>query len=134
MAAVTRASDASVDTSTAQLAPQIPDLIAGEALAVCAPCYISTVDGLVYQSNGAAANAAAKFDGITARAVRVGEPVTLFGVGTRFRLANGTLTPGSDLFLGTTAGNFDTAATTGGTVAIARTINTTDARVIRNAA
>lgn len=132
MALVTRAADASIDASTAMLAPQIPDLIAGEALDVSAPCYIKGSDGKVYMSNGTAANEAAGFDGFTPRAVGVGQAVTLFGVGTRFRYAASGLTPGAKLYIGATAGRLDTAATTGDAVGVAKAISATDIRIIRN--
>ena len=134
MSLVTRAAQASVDTSTAMFAPQLTgNLYAGEALDVCAPCYIKASDGKVYMSNGTAANEAAKFDGFTPRACGIGEPVTLLGIGARMRYGSG-LTIGASYFVAATAGRLDTAATTGGTVAIARAINATDIRVILNAA
>lgn len=113
------------DTSQAMFASQIPDLYAGEALDAGAPCYIKAADGRVYMSNGTAANEAAKVHGFTPRAATQGEPITLLGPGARFRYGTG-LTPGTRLFLGATAGRFDTAATTGGTAAIAFVVNATD--------
>ena len=134
MADLTKVAQASLDASTGMYAPQIcGDLIAGEALGAVAPCYIKSSDGKVYQSNGTAINEAAKFDGFTPRACRIGEAVTLFGVGARFRYGTG-LVIGADLFISATAGNLADAATTGGTTAIARVITSTDIRVTRNSA
>lgn len=134
MADVTKVAQASMDTSTGMFAPQVcGDLYAGEALGAVVPCYIKAADGKVYQSNGTAANEAAKFDGFTARAVRSGEPVTLFGTGARFRYGTG-LTIGTDLFVSATAGNLADAASLGGLTAIARVTTSTDIRVTRNAA
>lgn len=134
MAEVTRSASASVDANTAKFAPQISgNLYAGENLDAAAPCYIKAADGKVYMSNGAAADEAAKFDGMTPRAYLAGEAVTLYGTGTRFRFADGGLTPGTNLFVFTTAGRLGDAATVGGTVAVARAINTTDIRVTRSA-
>lgn len=133
MALVTRGAQASMDTSTGMFAPQITgDLYAGEDLDVAAPCYIKASDGKVYMSDGTAANEAAKFDGFAPRACKLGEPVTLFGVGSRFRYGTG-LTIGQQLFVAATKGRLDTAATTGGLTAIARVINDSDIRVIVNA-
>lgn len=132
MALVTPAADTGIDTSTAMFAPQIPDLIAGEALLASAPCYIKAADGKAYMANGTAANEAAVFAGFTPRAVGIGQAVTLFGVGTRFRYAASGGTPGAKLFIGTTAGRLDTAATTGDAAGVAAWINATDIRVIRN--
>ena len=86
MALVTIASDASVDASTAQFAPQLSgDLIAGENLLACAPCYIKAADGLVYMCNATTAGVeAARLAGFAPRAVVAGQPCTLYGVGTRF--------------------------------------------------
>lgn len=134
MALITRSANASGDTTHLIKVPQISgDLYAGEALDPAAPCYIKASDGLVYMSNGAVANEAAKVDGFTARAVAAGQPVTLYGIGARFGYGSG-LTPGANFYLGATAGRLDTAATTGGLVPIARAINATDLRVIVNAA
>jgi hypothetical protein len=122
-----------VETRSAQHAAQIPaslGLVAGEALLAAAPCYIKASDGKVYMSNGTAANEAAEYDGFTGKSYAAGEPVTLWGPGCIFEYGTG-LTPGADLFVGATAGRLDTAATTGGTVAVARTINATHIRVIR---
>lgn len=133
MANLAKDSLAGLDTSQAMTAPHIAgDLIAGEALEACAPCYIKASDGKVYQSNGTAANEAAKFDGITPKAYKIGQAVTLYGVGVRARYSAGTLTPGTDLFIGTVAGSLADAATTGGVRAIARAINASDIRITKN--
>ena len=122
-----------MDASTGMFAPQITGLKAGEAILAGAPCYVKAADGLVYNSNGTAANEAAKFDGFTPRAAAVGQPVTLFGVGSRFHYtAAGGLTPGANLYVDTVAGGLNTAATTGGVNPVARAIDDTDIRVIRN--
>lgn len=129
MALVTRSSTASVDPVTAQLDKQLPDLYAGEDIDVAAPCYIKS-DGLVYMSNGTAANAAAACDGFAARTAKAGQPITLFGIQTRFQYGSG-LTPGSKLYIGATAGRLDTAPTTGDATGVAKVVNDTDIRVFR---
>jgi hypothetical protein len=130
MALLTRASDASVDASTAMFAEQISGKVAGETIEACDACYVSGTDGLVYKSNGTAANAAAKVDGFAAQGARAGQGVTLFGRGLRMRYSAGGLTPAALYYLGTTAGQLDTATTTGGTVALCKAIDTTDLRVV----
>lgn len=128
MALVTRSSNARVDASSAQFAPQISgDYFAGEALDAVAPCYIKASDGKVYMSNGTAANEAAKCDGFTPRSYLAGETVTLYGPGTKFEYATG-MTPGDTLYVGATAGRLDTTATTGDAAGVARAIS---ARVIQ---
>lgn len=131
MALVTPASDASVDASTTMYAPQVTGLYAGEDILVCAPCYIKTSDGKAYMSNGTALNEAAEFVGICPRAAKAGEPVTLFGLGTRFRLASSGLTPGNILYIGATAGRYDTAVTTGDNEGVVQVLTNTDVRVVR---
>lgn len=131
MALVTIASDASVDTSTAQYAPQRPGLVAGEALLAFAPCVLKS-DGLVYMSNGTAADASAQFDGFTVKSYASGDSnVTLLGIGTRMRYASG-MAIGAKLYIGTTAGRLDTAATTGDAVGVAKTVSATDIRITRD--
>src|SRR5689334_14963550 len=97
MALVTRATKPSLDANQAnQVATG--ELYAGEDLDAVAPCYIKGSDGKVYMSDGAASNEAAKFHGFTPRATKTGEPVTLFGVGSRFKFGVG-MTPGATLYI-----------------------------------
>lgn len=130
MAAITLA-DVSIDPMTAQYAQQITGLYAGEALFLGAACYVKAADGLVYKSNGAADTEPARCHGFTGRKVAIGEPVTLFGVGARFRYAAG-MTPGAQLFLsGATAGELATAASVGDTLGAAFVVNATDIMIAR---
>lgn len=130
MADLTRSASASMDASGATV-PPISGLIAGADLEI-GPCYIKASDGLVYHSNGTAANEAAKTDGWNARrGVKAGQPVTLQGKGVRFRYSTG-LTPGARYYLSTTAGLLSDAATPGDAVGVAAAIDTTDIRVTRD--
>lgn len=122
--------NSSVDASTAAVAPQISGLVAGEALFAGAIVRIAAADGKVYLANGTAADANAQIAGVVPRAAGIGQPVTVYGIGARFRYATG-LTPGAKLYLGTTAGRADTAATTGDAVGVFRVLNDTDVQVIR---
>jgi len=130
MALVTRSALAGLDASTAQYAGQIPDLLAGEDIDFAAPCYIKSSDGKAWMSNATAANEAAEIAGFAGRAAKSGQPVTLFGVGTRFRYGTG-LTPGNVLYLGATAGRLDDGATTGDAFGCAQVLTATDIRVTR---
>jgi hypothetical protein len=133
MALITKASDASHDNASAMYAPQVSGLTAGEALDLLAPCYIKESDGLVYMSNGTAANEAASFDGFTLKAYAAGDSnVTLVGIGLKFRYATG-LTPGANYYIGATKGRLDDTATTGDDVGIVRAVTSTVVRVLRNA-
>lgn len=116
----------SFDTSQALTVQSIVGLIAGEAISCAAPCYIKASDGKVYNANGTAADVAAKVRGFSSRNARVGQPLTLFGRGARFHYSAAGLIPGADLFLGTTAGRLDTAATVGGTAPIAFAVTSSD--------
>src|SRR5690606_14244176 len=129
MALVTRSSDASMDASTGSVAPQITGLTAGEDLDVAAPCYIHT-DGKAYMCDATAADAKAVLAGFTPRAVKSGQPVTLFALGARFRYGTG-LTPGAKLYLAATAGRLDDAATVGDAAGVAQVVTATDIRVTR---
>lgn len=130
MALLTRVTGASGDTTHLQKVPQVSgDLYAGEALDPVAACYIKASDGKVYMSNGTAVAEAARCMGFTARAVAADQPVTLYRIGARFRYGTG-LTIGTLYFVAATAGRLDTAATTGGLVAIAEAITATDIQVI----
>lgn len=127
MAVITRA-NVSLDTSTGQFASQIPDLVAGEALSAGMAVYIKS-DGKLWKSNGTAATAPSAFVGIVAADAAAGDAVTAFGVGTRFRYASG-MTPGVPLYISTTAGSLADAATTGGTLPVARVVTATDIIII----
>lgn len=128
MALLTKAADASVDASTTMFAEQISGCVAYEDVPAIAACYVGS-DGLVHLSNGTANDASAKFDGISAQAAKAGQGVTLFGRGTRMRYGTG-LTVGALYYIAATAGRLDTAATTGGLVAVAKAITTTDIRIV----
>src|SRR5688572_21716303 len=133
MSLVTKDTTLHLDAISAQTAPQITSLVAGEAIDMLAPCVIDPADGLVYMSNGAAANARAGFDGFSPAAYPIGASmVTLIGIGLKFRYATG-LTPGATYYIGATKGRLDTAATTGDAVGICKAISATELRVIRNA-
>ena len=131
MAVITKVSTAHYDASTAMFAPQISgNLEAGEdILGAATPCYID-VDGKVYNCVGAAADKKAVIAGFSNRSARRGQQLTLYSLGTRFQYGS-NLTPGTLLYLGVAAGTLEDAATTGGVLACAQVIDTTDIRIIR---
>ena len=134
MTIVTRATNPSLDANQAnQVATG--ELYAGEDLDAVAPCYIKNSDGKVYMSDGAADNEAAKFHGFTARATLEGEPVTLFGAGSRFKFGVG-MTPGTTLYLYASdnydgPGNLGDATSTGDSTGTAFAVSATDIVVCR---
>lgn len=104
----------------------ISGLLAGEAIAAGDACYIAST-GLVMRSNGTAATAPAAVVGFAAKAASSGEAVTLvFDVNIRYGAG---LTPGTKVYLFTTAGAIGDAATTGGTAPIGVVIDATRIRV-----
>lgn len=129
MALVSRASDVSIDTSGLAIG-QVAGGIAGENIDAVAACYLKTSDGKWYMSNGTATGEAAEFVGFSARKALVGQPVTIVTAPARFRYAASGLGAGDKYFVAATAGRLDTAATTGGTVAVAQAVDDTDIRII----
>ena len=129
MSLVTRSTQASMDANQFEQVAA-GNLYAGEDLDIVAPCYIKTSDGKVYMCNATNLDEAAEFVGFTARACKSGEPVTLFGAGTRFRYGS-SLNPGDIYYLAATKGRLDTAATTGDTMGTVQAINSTDIVVRR---
>jgi hypothetical protein len=97
-------------------------LKAGEDIAAGDACYIAA-DGTIMRSNGTAATASARADGIAAREAVSGEAVTLYRY-VEFRYG-AALTPGARLYVGATAGRLDGAATTGGTAPVALVVDAT---------
>src|SRR5215204_7666220 len=114
-------------SGTPSLASPYPDggnvlrgLLAGEAIAAGDVIYVAS-DGTIMRSNGTAATAPAVGGWIAAGAAASGEACTGFK-NVSFHYGSG-LTPGAPYYVGATAGRLDTAATTGGTVVVARAID-----------
>lgn len=122
MATIAKSGTPSLSTTQPCPAHSIVGLVAGEALAAGDACYIKS-DGKVWLSTGAAATAPAKVRGFAAMAAAVGEAITLMK-NVNFKYGAG-LTPGADYYLSATAGQLDTAATTGGTAPVAYAIDAT---------
>lgn len=97
-------------------------LKAGEDIEAGDLCYIKS-DGKVWRSNGTAANAAAKVDGIAPIAATAGEAVSVYR-NVEMNYGSG-LTPGARLYAGATAGRIDGATTTGGTAPIGFVVDAT---------
>lgn len=128
---VTKSAKASVDVSTGQVNMPITGLLAGEDIAECDLVYIKS-DGTVMKATAAAANAAAKAVGVAPRAVASGQPCTILpGPGQVMKYADGTLTPGSILYVGETAGAISSIATTGDAVGVAQAIDAYNIRLTR---
>lgn len=130
MALLARVASPSGDTTHLIKVPQISaDEYAGADLDAGAVCYKKAADGLWYMSNGTAVNEAARGMGITPRAVKAGQAVTIYRIGARLGYGTG-MTIGQLLFVAATDGRLDTAPTTGGLVAFAEVITPTDIQII----
>lgn len=104
----------------------ITGLLAGEAIAAGDVCYIKS-DGKVYKSDGSAADAAARVDGIVLVAAAAGEAVTLlFNVNVRY---GSGMTPGTRFYVSADAGLLADAPSTGGIEPVAFAIDATRIRV-----
>lgn len=121
MTAVAKSGTPSISTGAPPTSCSVSGLIAGEALSAGDACYIKSSDGKVYKSTGTAANAAAVVDGFAPTDCPIGEATSLYWH-VNFYYGAG-LTPGSFVYLSTTAGALEDAATTGGTVPIGRVID-----------
>lgn len=126
MAAVAKSGTPSLSSVLPGQDKTISGLLAGEAIAAGDACYIKS-DGKVWKSTGAAANAAAKVDGFACAAAAVNEAVTI-AFDVNFRYGAG-LTPGARVYLSTTAGLLEDAATTGGTAPVGFCVDATRIRV-----
>jgi hypothetical protein len=78
---------------------------AGETIADGSPVFIHT-DGKAYKavSTECTISNVTKYDGMVIRGNSIGNPVTLFGVGTKIKIADATLTIGAFYFVSATAG------------------------------
>lgn len=135
MAVVPKVTRASMDSTTGMLASQISGLIAGAAIPALAFCYIDSATGKVFPTDATAADQKAQLAGVCPRAANVGEPVTLFGIGTVITYVDGVanpLTPGTRYFLDVTAnaGGLNTVATVGDAAGKVQAISASAIRIV----
>lgn len=124
MAAITISANASVDASTAQVAMQLSGKVAGEDINAGQPVYLKQSDDKIYKF------ATGKiFIGIAARSAKAGEPLTVFGLGTRFYVSSTALT--GDLYYVNVAGTIDTAPTTDDTAGAFVRYGTNDLMIVK---
>lgn len=113
-----------VDTRTAMYAQQNTGLVAAEDIGAGHAVRIGT-GFKVYKAKAGDA----RFDGIAPKDAKAGQPVTIFGIGTRFHATEDTLTPVL-YYLSATAGLFSDTATGSGK-AVARAVSPHDLEIIR---
>lgn len=132
MAAVAKSGNPSLASVMPPANNRITGLFAGQNINVGDACYIAST-GLVMQSIGTAANAAAEVDGfslVNALSAQNDAVTLVFDVVLNY---GSGLTPGAKLYVsGTVAGGLDTAVSTGGTKEVARCIDTTRIYVQRS--
>lgn len=122
MADITKAQTPSLATQTPDHANKVATKLAGEDIAAGDVCYIKTADDKIWRSDGSAADAAAKARGITVKAAKAGQPVTLF---RNIHVGYGSgLTPGADYYVSVNPGALADAASTGGTAPVAFAVGT----------
>lgn len=132
MAVVVKSARASMDATTGMIAPQISGLIAGAAIPALAFCYIDATTGKVFPTDATALDQKAQLAGVCPRAANIGEPVTLFGLGTVIKYSDTLLTPGTRYFLdiAANAGGLNTVATTGDPSGKVQAISTSAVRIV----
>lgn len=113
-----------VDARTAMYAQQNTGLVAAEDIGAGMAVRIGTGFKVFKAKAGDA-----RFDGIAPKNAKAGQPITIFGIGTRFHATEGTLTPAL-YFLSATAGLFSDTATGAGKP-VARAVSVHDLEVIR---
>lgn len=109
-------------------------LVAGAAIDPGSPCYIKP-DGLVYMcittATGYVATVSA-WDGFCIKARAIGDPVTLFGVGSRIHITETTgVLIGTFYWIAATAGQIDTTAAVATDLPFAKGVSATDIIIIR---
>lgn len=131
MAEITKGSAPSLSSPLPPPNNQIAGLTAGEALGAWDNVYVKSSDNKVYKATGAAVADAAQVLGQVPQAHASGDKdVTIYFGNVTANYGSG-LTPGKTLFLsGSTAGGLADAASTGGLLPIAYTIDTTRVRFL----
>lgn len=118
----TTATHGVVDARTTMYAQQNTGLVAGEDLEAGHAVRIGT-GFKIYKAKAGDA----RFDGIAPKSAKAGQPVTIFGIGTRFHATEADLTPAL-YFLSATAGLF---SDTGTGKPVARAVSKHDLEIIR---
>lgn len=130
MAAVAKSGTPSIATTLPPPNCFLSGQTAGAALAAFDACYIDS-SGLVQKSDGTSANAAAKVRGYAAQAYASGDTDVTLVWDVRVRYGSG-MTPGTNLYLATTAGTLADTATTGGTAPIGYVVDATRVELWRS--
>src|ERR1044072_2374943 len=111
MAAVTKGPNISPCTNLIPDTNKLGPLLVGEDIGAGDPCYIKTSDNKIYRSTAVAADAAAEVDGWAPTAALVAQRQTLTLLhDVQINYAASGLSPGTYLYLSTTAGTIQTTA------------------------
>lgn len=109
-------------------------MYAGEALSMGNIVYLKN-DGFVYKSGSAIVDDAnhPMFTGIVVNAVSAGSaPCTVFGLGSRIKIADSGLTIGARYYSGSTSGLLDTTKNGSADTVIAKAVSATDIEIVRS--
>lgn len=128
---VVKSANASPDATTGMLVPQVTGLVLGEDVDSPVTPLELRADGKLWKASGAAADSHAHICGWSTRAGKAGQPMTVYGIGLVAKYADGTLTPGAILYLGT-GGTISSTASVGDAVGCAQAVDTNNIRITRN--
>ena len=112
-----------------------PFICGATAIPLGAPCYVTATANTVLPSittttsPGLATNTA--FNGFAILATAIGDPVTLFGVGTRITIVASGLTIGAYYWCSATAGRISDALVLTGDIPFAYSVSATDIVICR---
>lgn len=127
MAEVTKGTSPSPSTLVPGHDKMICGLLAGEAIAAGDLVYIKSSDGKVWKATGAAANEAARVEGMAPESASAGEAVSIYRnmeFGYKPLVGGNPVAVGATLFLsGTVPGGLADAASTGDAVGVATVID-----------
>jgi hypothetical protein len=124
MANITLSARASFDTSTTMYAFQLSGKVAGEDLLVGQPVYLKQSDDKIWKFA-----AGQVLVGIAARNAKAGQPVTVYGPGTRFHASDTALT--ANVYFAGAGGVIADAATTDDAQGAFIRVSANDLMVIR---
>lgn len=109
-------------------------LYAGEIIPVASPCYVAadgTVMKCITTTTGFIATVSAWTGFCISGAAAIGDPVTLFGVGTRAHICASGVVIATYYWIAATAAQIDTTAVVATDIPFAVGVSTTDIRIIR---
>jgi len=112
-----------------------PFICGATAIPIGAPCYVTatalTVLPSITTTTSPGLATFTAFNGFSVNAVAIGEPVTLFGIGTRVHIVESGLTIGAYYWCSATAGRISDALVLAGDTPFAYSVSATDIIICR---